>query len=479
MDLSLKTKFVHSNDCEVVSPFSQTLNTSFLSVSVQAIFELEEAIDICSVKQAIKNILLPSNPRFCNTMIQDRHGELYWIKTEVNVDDHVVVPEFPHGQSEYDEIVNDYIGNIHLTPLAQCRPLWAFHLLNYNTSSAKATLIINMHHSLGDGITLMSLLLCCVTRADNPNLPLNFPSLKSAAHKTIPYHTWVSTEFVYYIFQRLFVLVLVIWYTVSDLISSFLRVIWMDDSKLPIRGPPGVEMLPKIMSSTTFLMEDVKKIKNYVGGTVNDVLMGVIFCGFQRYLQITLCQGEMAEARKEMAKQKVTGIVAVNTRAISRLNDIKDLLKPNSQSPWGNRFGMVHIAIPVASADSPLDFVRKAKQTMDRKKMSLEVFLTGRLLSYLGRQASATAMYNTLANTTMVITNMIGPTDKIAINQIPVKSISFSVSGLPQTLLFTVVSYMGRIRLQVIGTKGYINTDTMTKCFNECFEEMKEATLGL
>ncbi|XP_059068923.1 wax ester synthase/diacylglycerol acyltransferase 2-like [Cryptomeria japonica] len=425
----------------------------------EAIFELEEPIDICTTKQAIKNLLLPRNPRFCCKMTENRHGVLHWVETEVNVDDHVIVPEFPPGHTEYDEFVKDYISNIHLTPLPKCKPLWAFHFLNYSTSKARATLVINMHHSLGDGTSLMSLLLCCVTRADNPNLPVTFPSFKSPSHKTIPYYSWVSTEFMYYMFQRLFMPVLVLWYTVSDLISSFLRIVLMEDSKLHFRGPPGVEMLPK---------------------TVNDVVMGVIFCGFQRYLETTLSQGERETSgvRKEMARSRVTGILFMNTRALSGLNDIKYMLKLNSRAPWGNRIGMLQIPMPVANAESPLDFVRRAKQIIDRKKMSLEVFLTRRLLSYLGRRASARGMYNTLANTTLALSNMIGPTDKIAINQIPVKSISFSVSGIPQTLLLTVVSYMGSVRLEVIGTKGYVNSATLAKCFTECFEEMKEATKG-
>ncbi|GLJ31031.1 hypothetical protein SUGI_0620820 [Cryptomeria japonica] len=164
-------------------------------------------------------------------MSEDRHGVLRWVKTEVNVDDHVIVPEFPPGQTEYDEFVN---------------------------------------------------------LEDDPNLPLNFPSSKSVPHKTTsPYYSWVSAKYMYYMLQRLVVLVLVLRYTLSDLIGSFLRMTWMDDSKLPIRGPPGVEMLPKVMTHDIFPMEDITKIKKSIGGTVNDVIMGVIFYGFQRYLETT------------------------------------------------------------------------------------------------------------------------------------------------------------------------------------------------
>ncbi|KAH9289874.1 hypothetical protein KI387_033991, partial [Taxus chinensis] len=265
MDLNVEAKFI--KDKEPVSPLGQTFSTSLLSVSVQAIFELEKPMDVCSTKKVIRDILLPCNPRFCCLMTEDKHGVLHWEKIDVNIDDHVFVPEFPPGQNDYDEFVNEYICNIHLTPLQKCRPLWEFHFLNYNTSSARATLIVNMHHSLGDGTSLMSLVFCCVTRADNPNLQLTFPSSKSLPRKTTSsYGSWGFPGFFYGILHGLFMLVLVMWYTISDFVISLLRMRWMEDSKMPTRGPPGIEMLPKVMSSVTFPLEEIRTIKNSVGG---------------------------------------------------------------------------------------------------------------------------------------------------------------------------------------------------------------------
>ncbi|XP_057845428.2 wax ester synthase/diacylglycerol acyltransferase 11 [Cryptomeria japonica] len=250
----------------------------------------------------------------------------------------------------------------------------------------------------------------------------------------------------------------------------------MDDSKLAIRGPPGVEILPKVMTHLTFPMEDITKIKKSVGGTVNDVIMGVILYGFQRYLETTHSHGGN---RKEMKKSRVTGLVAINTRVLSGLKDIKEMMKPESEAPWGNRFGLLHIPISTANVESPLDFVRRAKKIIDRKKMSREGFITGRLLSYLGREASAKCFYKTMTNATLTVSNLTGPMEKMALNEIPVKNMFFSVSGLPQTLLLTMVSYMGKLRLDVIGVKGYVDCDSLAKCFGECFEEIKEASNAL
>ncbi|XP_059063228.1 wax ester synthase/diacylglycerol acyltransferase 6 [Cryptomeria japonica] len=176
-----------------------------------------------------------------------------------------------------------------------------------------------------------------------------------------------------------------------------------------------------------------------------------------------------------MKKSRVTGLVAINTRVSSGLKDIKEMTKPETETPWGNRFGLLHVPMPTGNAESPSDFVRRAKKILDRKKMSLEVSVFTRLMGYLSRQASAICMYNTVAKATLTISNLIGPMEKIAVNQIPVKNMFFSISGLPQTLVLTVVSYMGSIRLQVIGVKGYVNSDSLADCFAESFAEIKEA----
>eukprot|EP01018_Ginkgo_biloba_P023750 Gb_05377 [translate_table: standard] len=179
-----------------------------------------------------------------------------------------------------------------------------------------------------------------------------------------------------------------LWYTVYDFVYSLLRSTWIDDAKLPLRGPPGVvEFLPKVLSFTTFQIDDIRHIKNSIGGTVNDVITGVIFYGIQRYLQI--CEKNPLQPNsgnvKKMEKLRVTALAMINARALSGLQNLQDMLKPDTQTPWGNHFGFLHMPMPVKKFESPLEYVRKAKQIMDRKKMSLVVFLTIRALEYLVR----------------------------------------------------------------------------------------------
>eukprot|EP01018_Ginkgo_biloba_P010242 Gb_13460 [translate_table: standard] len=221
---------------------------------------------------------------------------------------------------------------------------------------------------------------------------------------------------------------------------------------------------------------------------VNDVITGVIFYGFQRYVQSFLSgEKQYVEPNNDiltkMKSLRVTTLALINTRALSGLQNLEEMMKTETQTPWGNRFGYLHVPVPVGKFENTLDFVRRAKRSLDRKKMSLAVFVTSRVLYYLakfkGAKAFAKYMYNTLANSTLLISHVIGPSEKMAMEGNPVKNFHFWVSGSPSTLMVTIVSYMGSVRVQAMGAKGYIDTDILSTCFTETFEEIKQEAVSI
>lgn len=48
------------------------------------------------------------------------------------------------------------------------------------------------------------------------------------------------------------------------------------------------------------------------------------------------------------------------------------MMKKGSKARWGNEFGYLFYPFTIAIRDDPLDYLREAKATMDRKKASLE-----------------------------------------------------------------------------------------------------------
>ncbi|KAH9308087.1 hypothetical protein KI387_035998 [Taxus chinensis] len=486
---------------EVLSPSSQSLSTSKLSLCIQILLEFEDPIvEIDRVKNILVNAFIPMNPRFSSILENDEKGVMRWRKTTVNVDDHLFVPEFPPDHESYDSVVHEYISNLCLTPFDHSRPLWEFHILNYQTSKAQATLIIRVHHAIGDGISLMSILFSCVTRVDNPTLPPTFPASKKCNLINTKRFNCNDKFFMFKYFEKLWYVVLVLWYTMVDVMDCLLRMMgWMEDSKLPIRGPPGVENLPVAISSVEFPMVDIKQIRTCMGATVNEVLTGIIFSGIQRYLQICLSTGvdggqHLREAYgkrskrkdiviKQMKNLRVTSLALINKRALSLQKNLKEMVHDNPEVIWGNHFGFLHLPLPLKSVESSLEFVETAKSIMERQKMSLGIFAIAKILGYFGRlkgaQVLAKYAYNTIASTTMAISNMVGPMEKIAIDDNILNRFSFFVSGAPQTLSVHILSYANTITLQVIAQKSYIDVDMLSNLLKEAFEEIKEASIKI
>ncbi|KAE9588561.1 putative transferase [Lupinus albus] len=117
----------------------------------------------------------------------DKKGKKHWKQVDVSVKDHIKIPIFPTIKPLkcYDEHFNEYITKISTEQLPQHKPLWEIHIVKYPTNNAKGTFIFKLHHSLGDGYSFMTTLLSCVQRADNPSVPITFPSSQGSLKSTM------------------------------------------------------------------------------------------------------------------------------------------------------------------------------------------------------------------------------------------------------------------------------------------------------
>jgi hypothetical protein len=133
-----------------------------------------------------------------------------------------------------------------------------------------------MHHSLGDGTSLMSLMLACTRQTDNPeklpSIPVSMGQSSAVA---------ASQSFLQSFWKMLVLLVNTVW----GIFYFLATVLWLKDSDTVIKGSAGVEQQPKLLVLTELNMEDMKFVKNTVGGTINDVLLGMIGASLRRYLQ--------------------------------------------------------------------------------------------------------------------------------------------------------------------------------------------------
>ena len=184
-----------------------------------------------------------------------------WQKVEVNPEEHLKIPIFPETIKTsscelYDKYVSNYVTNILNGRTPQNKPLWEIHVINYPTTNAACTIIFKLNHALGDGYSLMSALLSCLQRADDPSLPLSFPSRSQLDSKYAKIN----------LFEKLCFVISSFFSSISDFGSSILKTRMIEDDKTPIRsGCEGAESQPFILSNITLSLDRIKGVKSKLG----------------------------------------------------------------------------------------------------------------------------------------------------------------------------------------------------------------------
>ncbi|KAL2483327.1 O-acyltransferase (WSD1-like) family protein [Forsythia ovata] len=211
--------------------------------------------------------------------------------------------------------------------------------------------------------------------------------------------------------------------TAYDFGCNILKSSMIKDDKSPIRsGGEGMEFRPIVVTTTAFSIDHIKKIKNKLKVTINDVITGIIIFGTRLYMQ---------KVNEDSGKAKSTALVLLNTRAIGGYKSVNEMIKPNAEMPWGNRFAFLQVPIPKFTAselNNPLEIVKKALQLFRRQSNSAPVFLTGQFLDIIRK-----------------------------------------IRG-PESLSVTMASYVGKLRIAMAVEKGFIDRNKFKSCIEYALE---------
>ncbi|KAL3848838.1 hypothetical protein ACJIZ3_010720 [Penstemon smallii] len=466
-------EFVHEGEVlEPMSPTAQYLKSSSLSLAIIGVLESETPIDDSMLMPFIKDDFLPLNSRFSSVVVTNNEGTKTWKKVEVNLNDHVKIPIFPSGMSieYYDKCFTEYLSQIGTQQFPQNKPFWEIHIFKYPTKNAAGNMIFKLHHSLGDGYTMMGTLLSCLKRVDNPMLPLSFPSRQSNSR---PNARGRGNSFLANVAK----FVRGISYTAYDLGWSIFKSSFVEDDKSPIRsGEDGVEFRSFVTSTITFSMDQIKEIKNELKVTVNDVITGIIFMGSRIYMQ--------ESSNEKSGEEECTALVVLNTRATGGYKPVKEMIKQDAKMPWGNRIAFLPIPVPkltTSELENPIEFVTKAHEKIKRQRKPSTVYVTTQLLELIGKirgpEAAGRYMQRSLKNASMTISNMIGPLEQMALANHPIKGLYWVLSGAPQNLSITVVSYLGMLRVGITVEKDFMDLDRFKTCIEYAFEAISKATI--
>ncbi|KAL3325847.1 hypothetical protein AABB24_036863 [Solanum stoloniferum] len=292
---------------EPLSPMARLFHDRRFDVHAVAFMACKTRISPQPVKEKLVHTLL-KHPRFTSLMVVDEENltDMKWVQTKIDLDQHIVIVEVDETQLESpDKFVEDYIYNLSKTSLDRSKPLWDLHIINVKTRQAESVVVFRVHHSLGDGTSLISLLLAC-TRQTADDLKL--PTIPTKKRRPTP-SGYSAKEGLWRLLGKFWLFIVMFVNTAVDVFMFIITIMFLKDTKTPISAPPDFEsnkarrIVHRIIS-----LDDLKFVKNAMNVTINDVALGLTQAGLSQYLNRRYAIGGKDKGATERSNNLPNGI---------------------------------------------------------------------------------------------------------------------------------------------------------------------------
>ncbi|KAF5811504.1 putative transferase [Helianthus annuus] len=476
---------IASDEEEPLSPAARLFHEPNFNIYIIAILAFKNPIDVRVVYEKLPQTLL-KHPRFSSLQVVDdkNGGIMKWVPTNVNLDNHIIIPNIPQTLETPDKFLEEYLYNLSKTSIDSSQPMWDLHLLNLKTSDeTEAMGILRVHHSLGDGTSLMSLLLACTRQTSNPDAVPTVPTNKASKAGWFSSYSYRGGGPWW---QRCFMTFCMVWWlvwnTLVDVGHFMATALFLEDTETPIKAPVGVELNPKRFAYRTVSLDDMKLIKNAMNVTINDVAIGVTQAGLSQYLNRRYGEGQKDEGATEkknnLPKKKIRlrSTLLINIRPSSGIQALADMMEKNTEAKWGNWIGFVILPLTVGIRDDPLDYVRDAKATTERKKHSLEALYSFSVASMVLKLFHIKAANTPLTHTTLGFSNLVGPQEEIGFYGHVIDFIAPSCYGHPHGLMINFQSCVNKMTIVLSVDENTIpDPQRLLDDFEASLKLMKEA----
>ena len=450
---------------------------------IVGVWLLKPAISAEALAARVREKLLRYE-RFRMHVVRDAAGVAHWRQegggeTAFDVGPHIVVERLSRAAGESARsALQRRVGELAATPLDPDLPLWQLHLVQgYDGGSA---LIARVHHCIGDGIALISVMLSITDGGNDP--PIR-PRRQAAVEDSEP--DWLNDA----VLKPLAGLT---GKAASALEASLARsldlladpkaglagavdtarfgaqamgdvaalALMPDDSPSRLKGKPSGEK--RVAWGEPIALDGVKAVGKALGCSVNDVLLAAVAGAIGDWLQ---SQGDATDGIELRA------MVPVNLRPLA--------------DAWklGNRFGLAPLVLPVGVAD-PVGRVRAVNARMNALKTSAQPLLAFAVLAVAGQlpKAAQDAILGLFSKkSTAVMTNVPGPATKL----------SFCGSTLEQTMFWvpasgdigvgvSILSYGGGVQFGLVTDRALCDDpQAIVDRFEPEFEKILLCTLML
>lgn len=416
-------------------------------MQIVGVMIFDGALDEARLRAAIEQRML-GYARFRQVVSQQNGGYAWRDDPDFDLDHHLRRAVLPGagGQAELERFVADLAS----TPLNPSRPLWEMHLVD--TSIGGQALVTRIHHSIADGIALVSVLL---SMADDSPLPLPRSTRKTArndeAHDPFWLAMWRPATDAMLNGIRLSTN---LWAKYVGLVTNPLQALeysrlgtaiageigklalMPDDSPTRFKGKPGTSK--RVAWSAPISLPEVKAVGRVLGCSVNDMLLSAAAGALRGYLA-----------------DKGDAVEGVEIRALVPVN----LRRPQDQGQLGNRFGLVALELPVG-IENPLARLYDTRDRMLALKDSMQAPLTLAILGAVGmapKIAQAKVLDLLASKATAVMTNVPGPQQALYVAGARLRQPLFWV---PQSgdigMGVSILSYDNRVQFGLITDKGLV-----------------------
>jgi diacylglycerol O-acyltransferase / wax synthase len=311
------------------------------------------------------------------------------------------------------ELVGDLMGK----PLGYDKPLWKMYLVEgYGSGCA---IVYRVHHCIGDGIAISRVLMSLTDeKPDGAVAPA--PPVDGRLQFSARRHDLGELMRAGKNFRRAV--------TKPPPIGS--------DADIVLKGELGVAQ--RVAATQPVRLDDVKRIADEAGATINDVMLSAVTGALRGYLR-----------ERGSAVAEIRASVPINLRPLS---------EPVPRS-MGNKFGLALLTLPLG-VDDPRKRLAEIHRRMADIKHSPEGAFSYNMLRVAGMMplnVERDFIEISTARATAVITNVPGPPHRVYLAGTPVQGmLAWAPKPGSLSMSVTIFSYNGEITASLAADAGVI-----------------------
>jgi diacylglycerol O-acyltransferase / wax synthase len=401
---------------------------------IVGVWLLAPRLSLAELRQRVGQGLL-AYPRFRHKVVEDPMGAAWVEDADFDIAHHVQAETLePRAGEAPLGALQRRVAELAATPLPPGRPLWQFQIVE-SLDGQRSALISRIHHCIGDGIALISVMLSI---ADGGKPP---PQRRARSDSDDDWLTALAQKAIGLAGQGLgkgleamslpgggSVQAARLGMQVAQDLAAL--ALMPDDSPTRLKGraTPG----KRVAWGEPLPLDEVKAVGKVFGVSVNDVLLAAAAGAIGAYLR---SKGD------DPSGQEIRALVPVNLRPLDQAWKL------------GNRFGLAPLVLPIGIVN-PVERLAAVHARMNELKGSYQPLLAFAVLALSGLmvkpvQQAITGLFARKA--TAVMTNVPGPREPIRFCGRTVEQVMFWV---PQSgdigLGVSILSYAGGVQFGLI-----------------------------